>query len=75
MPGGQRYHPLARHTTWGSRNRDLCSWLSTIPGIHEVIMAGQHLIRFGPIGTEMEVAVGSDDLRRLMPRAKSRGLY
>ena len=38
-------------------------------------MAGQHLIWFGPIGTEMEVAVGSDDLRRLMPRVKSRKSY
>ena len=38
-------------------------------------MAGQHLIWFGPIGTEMRAAVGSDDLRRLMPRAKSRKLY
>jgi hypothetical protein len=49
--------------------------LATIPGTHEVIMAGEHLIRFGPIGTEMEAAVGSDDLRRLMQRAKSRKLY
>ena len=75
MPSRQRCHPLARHTTWGRRHRDFCSSLSTIPGIHDVMMPGQHLIWFGQIGTEMEVAVGSDNLRQLMPRAKSRKLY